>query len=198
MSAAITSKAISNVSKLLRKLIVLGLTLAFLLACWKLAVAVEKLPDTLSDDFVNIELAITAIAVDVRYFGEDNFLGASVDGYQAEKVYLSRAAAEALGLVQADLQNFGLGLKVFDGYRPQVAVDHFVRWAQDLDDTRMKQAYYPAVAKQNLFRDGYIERTPAADKKHGRGHTKYEVSSNVVGHGSGLHRRSNQVREKQP
>ena len=69
--------------------------------------------------------------------------------------------------MQKDLEAFGLGLKVFDAYRPQRAVDHFVRWAEDLDDTRMKAKYYPGVEKKHLFRDGYI----AARSGHSRGST---------------------------
>ena len=118
-------------------------------------------------DFVDIQQAIPGIEVDVRYFGEDNFVGTPIDGYGAATVYLTRAAAEALGSVQKQLSQFGLGLKVFDGYRPQVAVDHFVRWAQDLDDRQMKQRYYPAVDKEHLFRDGYI----AERSGHSRGST---------------------------
>ncbi|MGE4506222.1 MAG: M15 family metallopeptidase, partial [Desulfovibrionaceae bacterium] len=60
-----------------------------------------------------------------------------------------------------------LGLKVFDAYRPQRAVDHFVRWAEDLADTRMKAEFYPGVDKENLFRDGFI----AARSGHSRGST---------------------------
>ena len=55
-----------------------------------------------------------------------------------------------------EAETLGFGIKVFDAYRPQQAVDHFVRWAEDLSDTRMKSQYYPEVEKQHLFRDGYI------------------------------------------
>ena len=48
------------------------------------------------------------------------------------------------------------GLKVFDCYRPMKAVDYFVRWAEDLEDTEQKQAYYPDIAKMDLFKKGYI------------------------------------------
>jgi len=69
--------------------------------------------------------------------------------------------------VQAEVAAFGLSLKVFDAYRPQRAVDHFVRWAQDLDDTKMKAVFYPAVAKDILFSEGYI----SARSGHTRGST---------------------------
>lgn len=108
-----------------------------------------------------------ALEVDVRYFGSDNFVGARVDGYDAEKIYLTREAATALVSVQKNLHAQGLALKIFDAYRPQQAVDHFVRWAKDLEDVRMKANYYPRVNKENLFRDGYI----ASRSGHSRGST---------------------------
>jgi len=69
--------------------------------------------------------------------------------------------------VQGELAAFGMSLKVFDAYRPQRAVDHFVRWAQDLNDRKMKLVFYPAVAKEDLFSDGYI----AERSGHSRGST---------------------------
>lgn len=108
-----------------------------------------------------------ALEVDVRYFSTDNFVGVQVEGYAAEKIYVTREAATALLIVQKTLNEQGLALKIFDAYRPQQAVDHFVRWAKDLGDVRMKANYYPRVDKENLFRDGYI----ASRSGHSRGST---------------------------
>jgi len=58
--------------------------------------------------------------------------------------------------VQRDVEPLGLTLKVFDCYRPQRAVDDFVRWGKDLQDQSTKAEYYPRVPKQELFRRGYI------------------------------------------
>ena len=69
--------------------------------------------------------------------------------------------------MQAELSKLGLGLKIFDAYRPQRAVDHFVRWGRDLEDVKMQQLYYPRVEKGNLFREGYI----AERSSHSRGAT---------------------------
>ncbi|MFK7863032.1 MAG: M15 family metallopeptidase [Pseudohongiellaceae bacterium] len=104
---------------------------------------------------------------DVRYFSEDNFVGEPIDGYNAAKVFLTEEAAKQLVVAAKQLEGQGLGFKVFDGYRPQPAVDHFVRWASDLHDTKMKSKYYPSVEKRNLFRDGYI----ASRSGHSRGST---------------------------
>ena len=89
------------------------------------------------------------------------------DGYEAPRCVLTRQAADALAKVQEDLQRFGLGLKIFDAYRPQRAVDNFVRWGRDLADTKMKAEYYPRVRKKDLFEEGYI----AAKSSHSRGST---------------------------
>lgn len=105
--------------------------------------------------------------LDVRYFSEDNFMGRRVDGYQDDIVLLTNEAAFALIDVQRSLREQGLGLKIFDGYRPQKAVDHFVRWAADPADTLTKSTYYPDLPKDRLFDLGYIARKSG----HTRGST---------------------------
>ncbi len=139
------------------------LLLAALLTACTTAVDEQRVPA----DFVELSDYAPDIVLEVRYFGSNNFLGEPVTGYEAPLIYLSGEAATALLGVQRRLVEFGLGLKVFDAYRPQRAVDHFVRWAEDLQDERMKAQFYPQVAKANLFRDGYI----AARSGHSRGST---------------------------
>jgi len=116
--------------------------------------------------FVDAATVIPGLVVDMRYFGTHNFVGARVDGYEAPVCVLSRQAATALAAVQRDLSPRGLGLKVFDCYRPARGVRHFVRWARDRDNST-KAEFYPHVAKGNLFRDGYI----ASRSGHSRGST---------------------------
>ncbi len=117
--------------------------------------------------FVYLDAVAPDILQEVRYAGSDNFLGRPVDGYEAPRIILTQQAARALQAVQKDLAPFGLGLKVFDGYRPQRAVNHFIRWARDLSDTAAKEKYYPDVAKKDLFKEGYI----ASRSSHSRGST---------------------------
>ena len=93
--------------------------------------------------------------------------GEPVDGYLRPRAILTKQAAQSLAKVQAELEPFGLGLKVFDAYRPQRAVNHFIRWAKDLDDTKTKAEFYPEVAKKNLFEEDYI----ADRSSHSRGST---------------------------
>ena len=122
---------------------------------------------SLPDGFVYLDEAIPDFAIDLRYATGNNLVGERIDGYRHAHAILSAPAAAALAKVQAALRPSGLGLKVFDAYRPQRAVDHFVRWGQDLDDRRTKAVYYPDVAKEDLFKEGYI----ASQSSHSRGST---------------------------
>ncbi len=118
-------------------------------------------------DFVNIVDVIPDVIVEARYAGYFNFVGQPIDGYEAPACLLTRPAAEALARVQAALKPYGFGLKVFDCYRPERAVAAFVRWAEDVDDIRMKPEFYPELDKGALFDKGYI----AAKSGHSRGST---------------------------
>jgi D-alanyl-D-alanine dipeptidase len=117
--------------------------------------------------FVDAASLVPGLVVYMRYGTADNFVGARVDGYEANVCLLTRPAAEALAGVQQDLKAQGLGLKVYDCYRPQRAVAHFVRWAADLKDQSTKARFYPDVDKSRLFDEGYIARRSG----HSRGST---------------------------
>jgi D-alanyl-D-alanine dipeptidase len=118
-------------------------------------------------DFVDATELAPALVVDMRYAGRHNFVGDPIAGYERPVCLLTRAAAHALAGVESDLASDGLGLKVFDCYRPRRAVAHFVRWAQDARDVRSKAEFYPHVDKRDLFMLGYI----AAYSGHSRGST---------------------------
>lgn len=115
--------------------------------------------------FVRLSEVAPTIVQDVRYATSDNFVGTPIEGYEVPEIWVTSAAGEALRHVQRDLAAVGLGLKVFDGYRPQRAVAHFVRWAQDLSDRKTKHVHYPDVPKRELFARGYI----ALESGHSRG-----------------------------
>ena len=117
--------------------------------------------------FVVLNEAVPAAIFDIRYHSSNNFLGTPVEGYEAPLCLLSGPAAAALASVQREAGEQGYRLKVFDCYRPQRAVDHFVRWVADSADQRMKAAYYPEEEKSQLIEKGYI-----ADRSgHSRGST---------------------------
>ncbi|MEV7590168.1 M15 family metallopeptidase [Streptomyces sp. NPDC089922] len=117
--------------------------------------------------FVTLASVDPTIRQDIRYAGPRNFVGDPIDGYREPVCILTRPAADALRRAQAALLRQGHALKVYDCYRPQRAVDHFVRWAEDPDDQRHKAEFYPRVDKSRLFEDGYIARRSG----HSRGST---------------------------
>ncbi len=119
------------------------------------------------DLFVDVKKHIPSITTDIRYYTSHNFVGERIDGYNAPKCLLTIEAANALQKVQEDLKPFSLSLKIYDCYRPQGAVDHFVRWAKDIADVRTKKEFYPTVDKFRLSADGYI----AEKSGHSRGST---------------------------
>ncbi|MFF5449591.1 M15 family metallopeptidase [Streptomyces sp. NPDC012888] len=106
-----------------------------------------------------------SVRQDMRYASARNFTGAPVPGYEEPVCLLSRPAAEALRRAQRGLSRRGYSLVLYDCYRPQRAVDHFVRWAADAGDQSTKAAYYPRVEKSRLVAEGYI----AERSGHSRG-----------------------------
>ncbi|EST37132.1 hypothetical protein N566_14635 [Streptomycetaceae bacterium MP113-05] len=119
------------------------------------------------DEFVSLRGVAPTVLHDIRYFTRHDFVGERVDGYRQPLCILTEDAAKALREAQRAFLRAGYTLKVYDCYRPQRAVDHFVEWANDLDDQRMKREFYPGVDKASLFEDGYI----AEKSGHSRGST---------------------------
>ena len=113
-------------------------------------------PEEDSRGFVNITDVVPDAILEIRYYSTFNFIGDRVDGYDEPTALLTKEAAAALKAVSDDLMAKGYRIKVFDAYRPQCAVDHFVRWASDITDTRMKQYFYPDLDKSVLFEQEYI------------------------------------------
>ncbi len=107
------------------------------------------------------------IAQDIRYAGAHNFLGRPVAGYEAAHCILRRSVAEALARIQHRLSQRGLGLKVYDCYRPARAVRDFIRWARDKHDTKRKAEFYPTLRKGDLFKRRFI----SMKSKHTLGNT---------------------------
>ena len=121
----------------------------------------------LPDGFVYLADEIPSLEFDLCYATTDNFVGTRIDGYFAARAILTREASVALGNVQEELSESGLGLKIFDSYRPQRAVDQFVRWTAAADDPGSKRKYYPDIDKKSLIPEGYL----AMQSSHSRGST---------------------------
>jgi D-alanyl-D-alanine dipeptidase len=121
----------------------------------------------LPEAFSEIQEVIPSAVLDLRYCQSDNFIGRPIAGYVSPKAVLTTQALNQLKKVQEELKKFQLGIKIFDAYRPQTAVDDFVKWAKVIDDTLMKARFYPDVAKRDLFQLDYI----ASKSGHSRGST---------------------------
>lgn len=117
--------------------------------------------------FVLLSEAVPDAILEIRYYSTYNFVGERIDGYEEPVALLTLEAAQALRQVSDELVQRGYRLKIYDAYRPQMAVSHFVRWAQDPDATQMKSVFYPRLDKSELFRQGYI----ASRSGHSRGST---------------------------
>ena len=118
----------------------------------------QRAPDTLQvqpqgephKGFVYVKSLIPDLIEDLRYFTTNNFMGVRADGYEANHAILSKEAATALSKAADELREKGYVVKIYDAYRPQRAVDHFVRWSKT-DDQRNKKDYYPDLVKKSLF-----------------------------------------------
>ena len=120
-----------------------------------------------SSGFVVLDDVLPEIIVELRYYSNYNFIGDRIRGYEEPVALVTKETAIALQGVLKELMPLGYTLKVYDAYRPQMAVDHFVEWARDVNDTRMKGYFYPEESKANLFSHGYI----ATRSGHSRGST---------------------------
>lgn len=130
--------------------------------CHKSAAA-ESCPD----GFVLIGEAVPDVILEIRYYSTYNFVGARIDGYERPVAMCTVEAAKALKAVSDEAKSLGYRLKIYDAYRPQMAVDHFVRWGADKTDTLMRKNFYPDVPRDSLFELGYIAKRSG----HSRGST---------------------------
>ena len=118
-------------------------------------------------DFVKITDVVPDAILEIRYYSTYNFVGERIDGYEAPIALMTQQAADSLKVVSDELKAQGYRLKIWDAYRPQSAVNHFIRWAEHVQDTAMKAIFYPMVDKSLLFEQGYIY----ARSSHSRGST---------------------------
>lgn len=124
-------------------------------------------PEMDSSDFVLLTDVVPDAILEIRYYSTYNFVGDRIDGYEQPTALLTKEAAAALKNASDELKAKGYRLKIYDAYRPQKAVTHFMNWAKDIDDTRMKEYFYPELDKSVLFDQGYI----AEKSGHSRGST---------------------------
>ena len=130
------------------------LTAILLLACSNNAKQMVRPNDRSA--FVTLTDAIPDAILEIRYFSTYNFVGTRIDGYEEPTALLTKQAADSLLAVSQEVMKMGYRLKIYDAYRPQKAVDHFVRWSKDPNDSLMKRFFYPQLEKNVLFPQRYI------------------------------------------
>ena len=108
--------------------------------------------------FVVLTDVVPDVILEIRYFSTFNFVGTRVDGYEEPVALSTREAAQALKAVSDEAMSLGYRLKIWDTYRPQMAVDHFCRWGENVGDTLTKRYFYPYLDKDVVFEKGYIAR----------------------------------------
>jgi D-alanyl-D-alanine dipeptidase len=121
----------------------------------------------MNGDFVFVDELVPGIRWDAKYATWDNFVGRPVDGYLVNRIVGTRALCAGLARAQERAESLGFGLLLWDGYRPQRAVDHFLRWSRQPEDHRTKRRHYPNIDRSGMFAQGYV----AARSGHSRGST---------------------------
>jgi zinc D-Ala-D-Ala dipeptidase len=159
----------------------------FLLAALVLFTVHTAAYSELPDGFTYLDQVDPTIQISMRYYSNDNFAGTRIDGYKRPRIIMTKQAAAALKKVQQDVAKDGYCLVVYDAYRPQKAVDHFMRWGADLIEQKMKPEYYPDLDKKSVFDLGYI----AKKSGHTRGST---VDLTIIKLGNSLKNPSFQIR----
>lgn len=123
--------------------------------------------EPLPDGFCLLTDSIPDAILEIRYYSDNNFVGTRIDGYEEPVALITQKAASALRKASDEFRKKGYSIKIYDAYRPQRAVDHFVQWSKDLADTAMKSVFYPHIQKTTIFSRGYVARK----SKHSRGST---------------------------
>jgi len=121
----------------------------------------------MNGDFVFVDEFAPGIRWDAKYATWDNFTGKPVDGYHANRIVGTRALCAALNRAQGKAASLGFALLLWDGYRPQRAIDCFLDWSQQPENGRTKRRHYPNIDRPEMFERGYV----AAKSGHSRGGT---------------------------
>ncbi|MBR0228751.1 MAG: M15 family metallopeptidase [Clostridia bacterium] len=162
------------------------LLLVALLLCMHPLVILSEAKD-LPEGFCYVHEVIEDVILDIRYAGAHNFVGDVIDGYEAPYAILTVEAAEKLKEAADEFRQMGYRLMIFDAYRPQRAVRHFVRWAKDAKDTRMQAEFYPEYKKKlRLVDDGYIARNSSHCRGSAVDLTIADMDGNPLDMGTGF------------
>ena len=129
--------------------------------------AMEFALESMPDGFCLLTDSIPDAILEIRYYSTNNFVGKRINGYEEPVALITKKAASALRKASDEFREKGYKIKIYDAYRPQQAVDHFLKWAKDPADTTMKSVFYPNIQKSTIFSRGYVARK----SRHSRGST---------------------------
>ena len=145
-------------------MIALSVLAVAMMCCCKSATEKKSVEANTTDDtshFVTLTDVVPDVIMEIRYYGTYNFVGTRIDGYEEPTALLTKQAADSLRAVSDDVIKLSYRLKIYDAYRPQKGVDHFVRWAANIPDTLMKRYFYPDLDKSVLFERSIYTRRAA-------------------------------------
>jgi D-alanyl-D-alanine dipeptidase len=130
--------------------------------------------------FVFLDEILRGVRWDAKYATWDNFTGRPVDGYEVNRIAGSREMGDALLKAKKLAAGEGYGLLLWDGYRPQRAVDCFLRWSGLPEDGLTKERYYPKIDRSAMISKGYV----APKSSHSRGSaidlTLYRLNTGAI------------------
>ncbi len=119
----------------------------------------------LERNFVFLDEVLPGVRWDAKYATWDNFTGRPVDGYGLNRIVGTRELGSALQKAQNLAEKQGYGLLLWDGYRPQCAVDCFLHWTSLPENDLTKKRYYPNIRRAEMVAKGYV----ASQSSHSRG-----------------------------
>jgi D-alanyl-D-alanine dipeptidase len=131
-------------------------------------------------DFCFVDELVPGVRWDAKYATWDNFTGKPVDGYLANRIVGSRALCAALRRARDHAASLGFGLLLWDGYRPQRAVDSFLRWSREPEDGRMKRSHYPNIERTEMFERGYVARKSGHSRGSAVDLTLYDLANRAL------------------
>jgi D-alanyl-D-alanine dipeptidase len=137
--------------------------------------------------FVFLDEVLSGVRWDAKYATWDNFTGTPVPGYDVNRIVGSQALADALLDATTHAAGAGFGLLLWDGYRPQRAVNRFLEWSAQPEDGRTKETFYPNIDRAEMFTRGYV----APKSGHSRGSavdlTLYRLDTGELAEMGGRH-----------
>ena len=131
----------------------------------------------IKENFALIDEEIPNVILDIRYYSDYNFVGKRIDGYEDNCAIMSKEAINALKKVSDELLDYGYKLKIYDAYRPQIAVNHFINWCKNIKDIKMKKYFYPNIDKKDIISRKFISNHSSHSSGSTIDLTLYDIKS---------------------